>query len=500
MLLRLAFPSALILVSHAILTASILASPAFGDEAVGRPPHVVVIVADDLGWNDVAHHGSEIETPALDALVARGAELDRFYVNPSCSPTRASLLTGQFAMRLGVLRPLSKNNPTGLPLDRRLLPELLRDAGYQTALAGKWHLGYLKRPHHPNARGFDSFYGHVSGGVGYWDHVHGGGYDWQRDGVTVREDGYTTHLIAAEAERVIAERDPTRPLFLYVAFNAPHLPNEAPSEALDRYAHIENPHRRAHAAMVSEMDAGIARVVAALEAAGMTDDTLVWFTSDNGGLNPDVAPEPYKDILSLAQRWLGDPPPTRILRFLKMNIEEGAADNRPFRAGKQSVYEGGVRVPAVVAWPGHIPAGRVDARVTITDVMPTVLEAAGVPLPEGQAVDGQARLDVLSGRESPAPAPDYATISQDGEAFYRGDWKLVQRTSGETELYDVVKDPTETRDVAASHAEIVDALGTALADVPRGEDVSLPIWRIVFDPDEFGGEERATPMADRTRD
>ena len=152
-------------------------------------PNVVIILADDLGWNDVGYHGSEIATPRLDALAAEGVVLDRFYAQPSCSPTRAALMTGKTPMRLGVLSPISKNNPSGLPLTEKLLPQYFRDAGYQTFLSGKWHLGHRRRDYLPTSRGFDHFYGHLTGGIGYWDHVQGGGLDWQRNGTTLREEG-----------------------------------------------------------------------------------------------------------------------------------------------------------------------------------------------------------------------------------------------------------------------------------------------------------------------
>ena len=461
-------------------------------------PDIVLIVADDLGWKDVGYHGSEIETPNLDRLAAAGAELDRFYAMPTCSPTRAALLTGQLPLRLGVLRPLSKNNPTGLPLDRKLLPERLEEAGYQTALAGKWHLGYLDRDYHPNRRGFQSFYGHVTGGVGYWDHVHGGGYDWQRDGSTVRNDRYTTHLIAEEAERVVRERDPARPLFLYVAFNAPHLPNEAPAEALDRYAHVEDPRRRAHAAMVSELDAGVGRIVRALENEGRLDDTILWFLSDNGGLNEASAPAVYQRILRVADRIFDRPFPFRVLRFLQTNVEDGGADNGPFRMGKQSVFEGGVRVPAFVFSPGAIAPRRVDERISVADVFPTLLEAAELPGLEGQVQDGVSRWDVVNGRPS-GPPPDLVTVAADGLAYYSGEMKLIRTRNGADLLFDLANDPTEANDLAAAREDVVETLAAKLAAFPRGEDVALPLWRILLDPDEFGGEERGEPMADRTR-
>ncbi len=472
------------------------AVPAAG--AQPERPHVLLILADDLGWRDVGYHGSEIETPTLDALAAAGAELDRFYAMPTCSPTRATLLTGQLPLRHGVLGPLSKNNPTGLPLDRRLLPQFLQDAGYQTALVGKWHLGYLDRAYHPNQRGFESFYGHVSGGVGYWDHVHGGGYDWQRDGVIERNARYTTHLIAEEGERVIRERDPEKPLFLYVAFNAPHLPNEAPESALARYAHVEDSRRRAHAAMVSEMDAAVGRIVGALESEGIARNTLIWFLSDNGGLNEAAAPAFYRRILAIADRIFDRPFPFRVLNFLQTNIEDGGADNGPFRMGKQSVHEGGVRVPAFVVWPERVAPLRVDARVSVADILPTVLQAAGLPAVEEQVMDGVSRWDVVTGTGS-TPAPDLATSSADGLAYYHGDLKLIRTTGGEQHLFDLASDPFEKNDLADDRPADLAALAAKLDAFPRAEDVRLPIWRLALDPDEFGGAERGPPMSERTR-
>ena len=262
-------------------------APAAGEQPLY--PNIVIIMADDLGWNDVGFNGSEIRTPNLDRLAAEGVVLNRFYAQPTCSPTRAALMTGQSPLRLGVLAPMSKNMQNGLPLSERILPQYLQDAGYHTALLGKWHLGGNRRPYHPNNRGFDYVYGNLHGGIGYWDHVHGGGYDLQRNGKTVREEGYVTDLIAEEAVRVIAERDIARPLFLMASFNAPHLPNEAPEAAISSYSDIPDPRRRVHAAMVSQFDAAVGEIVTALEAEGLIDNTIIWFLSDNGGLIPAPA-------------------------------------------------------------------------------------------------------------------------------------------------------------------------------------------------------------------
>ena len=184
---------------RAVLAACLLSlSTGLSAEPSGLP-NVVVILADDLGWNDVGYHGSEIRTPHLDALAAGGVTLGQFHSQPTCTPTRAALMTGKSPQRLGIYRQFAKNAVNGLPETELTLADHFSNAGYQTWLVGKWHLGLARWEFHPNARGFDHFYGHITGGIGYWDHVHGGGLDWQRNGQTVRESGYSTHLLAEEA-------------------------------------------------------------------------------------------------------------------------------------------------------------------------------------------------------------------------------------------------------------------------------------------------------------
>jgi arylsulfatase A-like enzyme len=272
-----------------VITLAVLA-PGFATGADERP-HVLILLADDLGWRDVGYHGSEIDTPHVDRIAREGIELDRFYAQPSCSPTRAALMTGKSPLRLGVDRPISKNEQTGLPLEETILPQHLANLGYQPVMVGKWHLGHYTPAYFPQARGFEHFYGSVTGGIGYWDRNHGGGHDWQRDGTTLREQGYTTRLLADEALRQLDARDPKRPFFLYVAFTAPHLPNEAPAESVERYQSIDDQKRRIHAAMVSELDHAIGRVIQGFERRGMLQNTIVLFASDNGGSVGDAFPE-----------------------------------------------------------------------------------------------------------------------------------------------------------------------------------------------------------------
>ena len=472
------------------------AARALGTSQERDRPHIVLIMADDLGWRDVGFNGSEIKTPHLDKLAATGKRLTRFYAHPTCSPTRASLMTGQSALRLGVTRPFSKLNPNGLPLDRKLLPEFLQEHGYQTALVGKWHLGPRKKAHLPNARGFNSFYGHVTGGVGYWDHVHGGHYDWQRDGITVRDEGYTTHLLAAEALRVVRNRNKEKPLFLYFSLGAPHLPNEAPAEALAQYAHIVSEKRRTHAAMVSEMDAAIGKLIDELDAEGIRDDTLIFFMSDNGGLTDHrLLPEFVFRVINGLESIFGKPIPGRFLEFMRTNMYDGAADNGPLRGGKSSVLEGGIRVPAIINWPGKLTDADYDGRLHVTDLLATLMDAATGGAKTGQLTDGKSMWSALA-EDREIAASDFVTMGLDGKAFFSGRWKLIARNNGELQLYDIVQDETESRNLASQRPDIVEKLQDLLATSPVGESTSVPLWKVILDPDEFGGAERKAPMAD----
>jgi arylsulfatase A-like enzyme len=459
-------------------------------------PNIIIIMADDLGWNDVGYHGSEIKTPHIDRLAETGRELTRFYVNSVCSPTRASLMTGQSAIRLGITSPMPKITPKGLPLALNTLPDYLRQLDYQTALVGKWHLG-VKKPYHPNQRGFDSFYGNLSGAVGYWDHVHGGHYDWQRNGKTFREDGYVTHLQAAEAVRVLRTRDKARPLFLFLSLGAPHLPNEAPQQAINAYAHIDDERRRVHAAMVSELDTAVGDVMAALDAEGVADNTLVWFMSDNGGLTDYRGmPQAFYRILDTAKWIWGDDIPVRFIEFMRSNTEDGGSDNSPLTGAKGSVREGGIRVPGIVRWPEKMPRGKFDTRLSVLDILPTLLDAAKGPLLPVEPHDGRSFLSALRGQETIMPAPFITEAFNGTQAIFHAQWKLLQHNDGSKSLFDIHADPGEKRDVAMQHPDIVARLAQRLNAMPKGENLAVPLWKVAIDPDEFGGVERKPPLAE----
>ncbi len=459
-----------------------------------KPPNVLIILIDDMGYRDVGYHGSEIRTPTIDRLAADGVELTQFYAHPTCSPTRTALMTAKAPARMGIVMPIAKNATKSLPLSEKLMPEYFKDAGYQTALIGKWHLGHATRAMQPTSRGFDYFYGNLTGGVGHWDHVHGGGYDWQRNGVTVRDDGYTTHLLTDEAVKMIEGRDDEKPFFLYLSYNAPHLPNEAPDETMASYGDLDNEFRQGHAAMVTELDTGIGKVVAALEAEGILNNTLIWFMSDNGGLVPmenKAGPFAWIDTMKY---WLGTPIPIRFFEFARLNLEEGGSDNTPFRDGKASVYEGGVRVPSFIHWPEGAKNKKISGRITVQDVFPTLVEAADLPMTLGADIDGLSRWDVID-RAADTPPPDFFISGYFDEAYYDGHWKLVSR-SDLVELYDLSKDPTEQNNLAAEHPEVVSAIEAKIAAIDRAAPINPPMSEIFWDPDFFGGEEDREPWAD----
>ncbi len=326
----------------------------FANAAAPIKPNVILMVADDLGWGDVGYHKSRIETPHLDALAKRGVQLDQFYVQPVCSPTRGALMTGRYPMRLGlqcgVVRPWAKH---GLPLDERTLPSALRDAGYSTAIVGKWHLGHVSRKYLPTNRGFDLQYGHYNGALDYFTHIRDGGHDWHRNDHPNYDKGYSTDLIGDAAAKIISDHDTAKPLFLYVPFNAPHTPLQAPEKWIEKYSHFNLKNRQTFAAMVSCMDDAVGRIIAAADKHLARERTLIIFCSDNGGI-PRLG------------------------------------SNGKLRAGKGTLYEGGVRVPALMSWHGALKPGAVIREpLHIVDLHPTLIGLAGSTPSSDKPLDGK---------------------------------------------------------------------------------------------------------------
>ena len=459
-------------------------------------PNIVIILADDLGWNDVSYHGSEIKTPNIDKLISSGVELDRFYVQPTCSPTRAELMTGKSAMRLGITRPISKNQKLGLGLEEKILPQYLKELNYSTYLLGKWHLGSYIPDYFPTRRGFDYFYGYLTGGIGYWDHIHGGGHDWQRNEVGLREDGYVTQLIKNDTLKIIDNHDFTNPIFLNVNFGAPHIPNEAPEESVLKFSYIENETRRIHAAMVHEMDNAIGEIIAALEKENVLKNTIVMFASDNGGLTPDVKLNP--SFLSIPKKIGVCDTKNRfgikIFQWICENYS-GGSSNKPLPEGKMSVSEGGIRVPAVIWWPGKFEYSKSENFITMMDVLPTILDL--INYKNEIEVDGVSRVSSLNDSDNSESSKYVVTnIINDKYAVIEMPYKLITSADGD-QLYNILDDPSENLNIASENQEIVLELKNTLSQWQFGENRSLPISAVFKDPDLFGGEEDRIPWIEK---
>ncbi len=403
----------------------------------------MVILVDDLGWNDVGFHGGQALTPRIDELRGQGREETCFYAFPTCSPSRAALLTGEVPMDLDMVRgPVNPWNLRELPAGQRTLPETLSELGYQCFLLGKWHLGIARRESWPDRRGFHHFYGLLGGAADYFDRRRHGGLDWQRDGVSLEEQGYTTDLLADEAVRVLEEHDRRIPLFLMLSLTAPHVPLAAPAELDAGLEGITDPDRRKFLAVVAGLDRATGRVLDALESSGLAEDTLVVFVSDNGA-------EPGH-----------------------------GGSNLPFRGGKATTFEGGLRVPLILRWPGRIdPASTSDRPVWMPDLFATLATAAGATVPMGAS--GQ---DLLA--QSPeGEAREFFFSHQSGSASWlgtvQGKWKGVwHRDWAEDKedfwLFDLEEDPTEKNDLAQLRPAVARRIREAMIEWGDGSGLLMP--------------------------
>ncbi len=409
-----------------------------------EPPNILLILADDLGYGDLASYGApDLETPHLDGLVRAGMRFDGFYSNsPVCSPTRAALLTGRYPDRAGVpgvIRTHARDSWGHLYGRAVLLPRAVKEAGYHTGMVGKWHLG-LEEPNTPAGRGFDFFRGFLGDMMDDYFHHRRHGINYMRDQRdAIDPEGHATDLFTDWAvEYLQARRKDRGRWFLYLAYNAPHTPIQPPAEWLEKVK-ARRPgidERRAKlVALIEHLDAGVGRVLAALRENGFAGNTLVIFTSDNGGQ------------LSAGGR-CGD-----------------------LRGGKGDMYEGGIRVPMCAVWPGRIAAGSRSPEVALSmDLYPTICEAVGAPVPDG--IDGRSLLPVLLGREAGLPERDLVWVRREGNAQYqgrdyytirRGDWKLLQNSPfSPYELYNLRRDGLETHDLAASERDVYAGLMRSL--------------------------------------
>jgi len=430
------------------LAATALAAPGVRQaRAAAKRPNVLVIFTDDQGTLDLNCCGSDdLATPHLDALAARGVRFTQFYAGSSvCSPSRAALLTGRYPHRAGVptnaeSRPQDFGTGRGLAAEQVTIAEVLRDAGYRTGHFGKWHLGALPGP---NGQGFAESFGFIGGCIDKWSHFSYGGapwgeppkrHDWQRNGAEVWESGtHSGDLIVREAARFI-EAESDQPFFAYVAFGTPHYPMQPYDKFRRQYAHLPEP-RRSYAALVSSLDEQIGRLLAALDERGLREQTLVIFQADQG-------------------------------HSTEARANYGGGNAGPYRGAKSSLFEGGIRIPAIVSMPGRVPEGEVrDQLCTGCDWFPTIADACGVTLPD-RTIDGEGLAPVLASAEAPGPHKAWHWQLKGQWAVREGHWKLIVNARDTTDgrdvknlkgpfLADLAADPGEQTNLADDHPEVV---------------------------------------------
>ena len=418
-------------------------------------PNVVVVCCDDLGYGDLGCYGAEYETPNIDSLAESGVRCTDWHGGaPVCSPSRASLLTGRYPANAGVRDNVGPDlDASGLPADQPTLSSVLHDAGYRTGAFGKWHLGGADDTR-PGAHGFEDFFGHVAGCVDYYSHIfyYPMAFDagdpvhdlWDGEKEVWHDGEYLTELITDRATEFI-ETHADEPFFAYVPYNAPHYPCHAPAEYVERFEDLDD-ERQMIAAMIAAVDDGVGRILDALERTGQRDDTIVVFTSDHG---------PSRES------WMrldgsGDP------------FDGGSAG--PFRGHKKSLFEGGIRVPAIVHYPGVLDGGaEFDGLASHVDLLPTVAECCGVDVPPG--LDGRSLLGAMEGGETID-----RTLYWERDDWERcqvavrdGDWKLVVNGRDEVaepedvHLSNLVRDPGESTNLVDAEPERVEELSGRLA-------------------------------------
>jgi arylsulfatase A-like enzyme len=403
-----------------------------GAQPSAKPPNIVFILADDLGYADVSCYGRpDLSTPNIDRIAARGLRFLQAYANSAvCSATRTALITGryQYRLRLGLEEPLAGNPDVGLPPEHPTLPSLLKRAGYSSTLVGKWHLGVLPK-FGPLKSGYDHFYGFRGGAVDYFSHAAGGDKEdlWDDD-VLIHQVGYLTDLLGSRAVDVVNRYAKSgQPFMVSLHFNAPHWPWEAPDDEAESerlrqpggggIPDFDGGSQKTYQRMIEEMDRQIGRVLQALDANGLTENTIIIFTSDNGG--------------------------------------ERFADTWPFTGKKTELLEGGLRIPALISWPARIPQGRTTDQISISmDWMPTLLDAAGTEPDPSYPVDGINLLPTLTQSAAPAPRKLFWRYKANAQRAARdGDYKFLKILDN-TFLFNVVEDPLERANLKNRHRDV----------------------------------------------
>ena len=405
----------------------LVAGSSFAASAAPKLPDIVFIVSDDEGWRDIGYRHPDFSTPNLDKLAAEGVRLERHYVWPTCSPTRCALMCGRNPARFGILGPIGGGSKLMMPRDIPNLASMLKSRGYFTAISGKWHLS-LQIENGPRQYGFDSSYGYLHGQIDPWSHEYkSGDRTWHRNDQFTHDEGHATDLIAAEAVRLI-EQKREQPFFLYVAFSVPHTPlSEEPKWTSPYKKKFEEETRQLVAASISHMDEAIGKIIVALDRAGLRKNTLLIFTSDNGG------PQ-HTEGGSYGGKY---------------KQQKGTlSDNGPLRGWKGDTYEGGVLVPAFVNWPGKLKPRTEDAVMCALDWLPTLAALTGFEVKPEMKLEGRNIWPFLTG-ESHGEARSLYWNTSKQSAVRVGNWKLVVTKDSEPELFNLREDPYEKNDLAA---------------------------------------------------
>lgn len=407
--------------------------------------NILVIIADDAGWNDVGYNGSEIKTPNIDWLANNGVKLNRFYVNPTCSPSRVSLLTGLPSSRIGVVAPISDKSKLTLPDSITTLPQAIKGRNYETALFGKWHLG-LDISNGPNAFGFDYSYGFLHGQIDQYTHKYkNGDASWYRNDKMIEQEGHTTDLLTSEAiEWITKKRDATKNFYVQLAYSAPHFPLQEDDKWKAPYLEtIKDESRRDYAAAMSHMDNSIGIVLKTLKEQKLEDNTIIIFMSDNGAMENWNSENQYNG---------------------KFKSNPVLGSNFPLRDWKTSNYEGAIRVPAIVYWKNKLPVQTNSNYISITDVMPTILYLAKQNVPK--YVEG---INVWRTLQN-SKVNTYHDIYVRGhlqESIIHKPWKLIRnrykdKSPSKYQLYNIELDPEEKNNVITKHSEVTEMMKNLL--------------------------------------
>lgn len=428
-----------------ILTLTLLAPILSAAPAIAKRPNILLVLADDLGYEDLGYQGStDIRSPNIDRLAQAGIRFTDAHTTASvCSPSRAGLITGRYQQRFGH-EANTPSPPNGMDTSETTIASRLQELGYRTAVIGKWHLG-TTAAQYPTARGFDSFYGLREGSRSYFYDANksdrpGNFHAIEKDGKQVAFDGYLTDVLADQTLDFVAQ-DSDKPFFAYLSFTAPHGPLEATKADLARFAHIENKRRRTYAAMIWAMDRAIGRVVDQLKKTNQLENTLIWFLSDNGGAT------------------------------------NNASSNLPLAGHKGIKFEGGIRVPCLLHWPAEFPVGKVESRMTSAlDILPTSLAAAGgqVSPAEERPLDGVNLLPFLTNQNSGVPHQELFWHKLWFSAMRDGPWKLIYVQDYGYALYNLDDDLGELHNVAPQEPTRLAAM-TAKLNAWKSE-MAEPLW------------------------